>query len=1203
MNNTTRQNKNTCPQCGISVDSSLGMCPNCGLLFGNSYTSSEPAPHPRIAKSSKPSSSSKPASGGGASPVKPTEPKPVKPEVGKTEKKSAASPFFGVSSVGPSKAKSGDKKPLPPNPFSEFPRAKKAKPPVEDKAEPEAAAKEGPATAAEPPAVEKQEPVQEIRKEPVKAVEQPVKAKDEPVTEVKKAPPPAPPAASNLPYSRSSVVSPARSRDGRPLPPNPFSEFPRPKKAKPPVEDKAEPEAATKEEPPKAVELPVKVKDEPVTEVKKEPPPAPPAAASLPYSRSSVVGPARSRDGRPLPPNPFSEFPRPKKVKPPVEDKAEPVAEVKEEPPKAVEPPVEEKVEPVAEIKEEPPKAVESPVEEKVEPVAEVKEEPPKAAEASVEEKVEPIEEIKEEPLKVVEPPVEEKKESVAEVKEELPKAAEPPVDEKKERRFDDSELRKAIEGIIEGLMGGPVEDIDEPVEEVKEEPSQPAEPLVEEKVEPAAEVKEEPPGVEESPAIEEKNEPVIEIKEELLQAAESPIEELLEEPVAETPEPAAKEKTETVTEKVERSLSIIPPGMQRIPVPAKKIPVPKVRQRVEQSLDTLSTDEKMPVPLKRIQVPEVKKRVPQSLGTSPVRNKMPIPAKKVQVPKVKQYEEQSLDTLSDEETLPVPLVKIKVPMVPDLGTRAVSKIPSTEKNEVDAEVDNDGEVLYMPPQKSGASVPALSDTWQYQSARPPAEWQLPPVTVLDKPPEIEMNQTEVDKRARLIEEAIASYGVEAKVVEINVGPTVTQFGVEPGWDRKFKKIKERDASGNVLIRLEEVSKTRVKVDRISALANDLALALAAPSIRIEAPVPGKPMVGIEVPNTTFGLVSLRSVIESAAFQKASAKSKLGLALGKGAGGETVVGELDKMPHLLIAGATGSGKSACLNSIICSLISYNSPDDVRLIMIDPKRVELTNYNSLPHLISPVVVDTEKAVLALRWLNEEMDNRYSKFARAKARNIEGYNKIRRYGETIPYIVLIIDELADLMMAASDEVEHTLCRLAQLARATGIHLVVATQRPSVDVITGLIKANFPTRISFALTSQVDSRTILDSAGAEKLLGRGDMLFMPPDASKPKRLQGTFASDAEIDRIVNYWSTQKRPQVEQVRFEDMIQPEPTEKSGDDALLEAARQVAIEHKNISTSYLQRRLRIGYPRAARIMEMLEEEGYGRGAVESNGQE
>ncbi len=479
--------------------------------------------------------------------------------------------------------------------------------------------------------------------------------------------------------------------------------------------------------------------------------------------------------------------------------------------------------------------------------------------------------------------------------------------------------------------------------------------------------------------------------------------------------------------------------------------------------------------------------------------------------------------------------------------------------------------------------------------------WQLPLITILDEPAEMALNQSDMEKRAQLIEEAINSYGVEAKVVQINVGPTVTQFGVEPGWDRKYKKIRERDKDGRVIIRMEEVSRTRVKVDRISALASDLALALAAPSIRIEAPVPGKSIVGVEVPNTTFDVVNLRGVIESIAFQNAYARSKLAIALGKGAGGETVAAELDKMPHLLIAGATGSGKTACLNSIICSLLIYNTPDDVQFIMIDPKRVELVNFNSLPHLKAPVIVDTDKAILALRWLNQEMDNRYQKFAQAGARNIESYHKNGRNGDKMPYIVVVIDELADLMMAAFDEVEHTLCRLAQLARATGIHLIVATQRPSVDVVTGLIKANFPTRISFALTSQVDSRTILDSVGAEKLLGKGDMLYLPTDASKPKRLQGTFASDAEIDRIVNFWSGQRRPEVVPINFAEMSQLVSTEKGDEDALMETARQLAREQKNISTSFLQRRLGIGYPRAARIMDKLEEEGYERGAAESNG--
>ncbi len=476
--------------------------------------------------------------------------------------------------------------------------------------------------------------------------------------------------------------------------------------------------------------------------------------------------------------------------------------------------------------------------------------------------------------------------------------------------------------------------------------------------------------------------------------------------------------------------------------------------------------------------------------------------------------------------------------------------------------------------------------------------WRLPPIDILDSVQDIEFGQADNLQRARLIEEALASYGVEAKVVQINAGPTVTQFGVEPGWDRKMKEIRERDKDGNVTIRLEEVSKTRVKVDRITALANDLALALAAPSIRIEAPVPGKPVVGIEVPNTILGMVNLRGVIETSSFQKLTAKSRLTLALGKGAGGEAVVADLARMPHLLIAGATGSGKTVCLNSIICCLLLHNSPNSVRFIMVDPKRVELTPFNSIPHLAAPVIVDTNKALSTLRWLNQEMDKRYQKLSSAGARNIEGYNKNKEGEEKLPYLVLIIDELADLMMAGFDEVEHILCRLAQLARATGIHLVVATQRPSVDVVTGLIKANFPTRISFAVTSQVDSRTILDIGGAEKLLGRGDMLYMPTEAAKPKRLQGAYVSDAETERLVYFWGSQRKEEMPSLQIEGVTAASTATTRGiypQDPLLETARELLQEHKHISTSFLQRKLRIGYPRAARIMEQLEEESGGEG--------
>jgi S-DNA-T family DNA segregation ATPase FtsK/SpoIIIE len=530
------------------------------------------------------------------------------------------------------------------------------------------------------------------------------------------------------------------------------------------------------------------------------------------------------------------------------------------------------------------------------------------------------------------------------------------------------------------------------------------------------------------------------------------------------------------------------------------------------------------------------------------------------------------------EKAAPSPVVSPPEPPKPELEAKAAT--PTLTPTEAQQELKQVAQEVWKKYGESPSLVVVEG-------------WRLPPVDILDRSPEVEFGQADNVQRAKLIEEALASYGVEARVVQINSGPTVTQFGVEPGWDRKMKEIRERDRDGNVSVRLEEVSKTRVKVERITALANDLALALAAPSIRIEAPVPGKSVVGIEVPNTTSSLVSLRGVIETNAFQKIAARSKLSIALGKGAGGEAVAADLSKMPHLLIAGATGSGKTVCLNSIICCLLVHNIPSDVRFIMIDPKRVELTPFNSIPHLAAPVIVDVNKALSTLRWLNLEMDNRYQKLATAGARNTEGYNRNRQGDEKLPYLVLVIDELADLMMAGFDEVEHILCRLAQLARATGIHLIVATQRPSVDVVTGLIKANFPTRISFAVTSQVDSRTILDMGGAEKLLGRGDMLYMPTEAAKPKRLQGCYVSDAETERLVYFWGSQQREESAQLKIDEIVPAPAAGRIGvypEDPLLEIARQLAQEHKRISTSFLQRKLRIGYPRAARIMEQLEEE-------------
>lgn len=473
----------------------------------------------------------------------------------------------------------------------------------------------------------------------------------------------------------------------------------------------------------------------------------------------------------------------------------------------------------------------------------------------------------------------------------------------------------------------------------------------------------------------------------------------------------------------------------------------------------------------------------------------------------------------------------------------------------------------------------------------------LPPIDLLEPGREGETVTMDNRQRVRLIEEKLAEYGVDARVVEVNQGPTVTQFGIEPGWEVKTRIVKERDAQGrikydkdgNPKIRIEEVSRTRVKVRRIKQLEEDLAVALAVPSVRIEAPVPGKPYIGIEVPNVNTTLVTLRQVVETPQFRRLAAKSRLALALGQDVAGEPIVTDLAAMPHLLIAGATGSGKSVCLNSIVCCLLLHNTPEQVRLILVDPKRVELVQYNDVPHLLAPVVVDVEKVIGVLKWVTGEMDNRYRRFAEVGVRNITAYNAwaAREKQPALPYIVLVIDELADLMMLAPDETEKLLCRLAQLARATGIHLVLATQRPSVDVVTGLIKANFPSRISFAVSSQVDSRTILDTVGAEKLLGRGDMLFLPGDAPKPIRLQGCFVSDAEIERLVNWWRANRPPQY----VEDLINVKGwSEEEQEDELLEEARTLLRQHGRVSVSFLQRKLRIGYNRAARLLEQLGED-------------
>jgi S-DNA-T family DNA segregation ATPase FtsK/SpoIIIE len=469
--------------------------------------------------------------------------------------------------------------------------------------------------------------------------------------------------------------------------------------------------------------------------------------------------------------------------------------------------------------------------------------------------------------------------------------------------------------------------------------------------------------------------------------------------------------------------------------------------------------------------------------------------------------------------------------------------------------------------------------------------WQLPVLEeVFESGGEQELSESEIRERAQIIESTLRSFGVPGRVTEVNRGPVITQFGVEPGF------VEGRGGK-----------KTKVKVSRIAALADDLALALAAPRIRIETPVPGKSIVGIEVPNAEVALVALRDVIETDRFQKLRKKTPLPLALGQDVSGRAVVADLTVMPHLLIAGATGSGKSVCVNAILACLLSFNTPDQLKVILVDPKRVELVPYNGIPHLLVPVVVDLERVVSTLQWVTGEMDKRYRQFAKMGARNIADYNqrvagkgKEDKDQQPMPYIMVVIDELADLMMLSPDETERTVCRLAQMARATGIHLIIATQRPSVDVVTGLIKANFPARISFAVASSVDSRVVLDTTGAERLLGRGDMLYMSPQSGAPMRLQGVFVSDEELHRLVRHWKgvrgaaegaeTTAEPMVQQSLWEEMREAADQEQT-EDVLMDNAIEVVREAGRASISLLQRRLRIGYTRAARLIDLMEEKG------------
>lgn len=525
----------------------------------------------------------------------------------------------------------------------------------------------------------------------------------------------------------------------------------------------------------------------------------------------------------------------------------------------------------------------------------------------------------------------------------------------------------------------------------------------------------------------------------------------------------------------------------------------------------------------------------------------------------------------------------------------------------------------------SGSGASAEKPTSTFGSSAPKKVWRLPDYrTLLASGSEGDIDREQLVRRAKMIEETLGSFGAPGRVVEINTGPVITQFGIEPDY-----------------LTVRGGKKVRVKVGQIAQLDKDIQLALGAKSIRIEAPVPGKGYVGIEVPNEEAALVSLRDVMESKQFNKLGEKSPLTIALGQSVDGAPISADLASMPHLLIAGTTGSGKSVCVNAIIASILVRNTPDKVKFIMVDPKRVELTGYNGIPHLIAPVVVELERIVGVLKWVTREMDDRYKKFSNAGARNIEDYNQHAEGVEPLPYIIVIIDELADLMMLAPDETERVITRIAALARATGIHLVIATQRPSVDVVTGLIKANFPARIAFAVAGGVDSRVILDQPGAEKLLGRGDMLYLSGDSPSALRLQGVYVSDMEINNINRFWRTQQPDAVAQKSINALVGEEsptvttnkgnipinkldapprvhsstPTswdeetspsnpnnhsagfgsgsrdENAHEDELYEEAVEMVRRLNKASVSLLQRRLRIGYTRAARLIDIMEAQG------------
>ena len=513
------------------------------------------------------------------------------------------------------------------------------------------------------------------------------------------------------------------------------------------------------------------------------------------------------------------------------------------------------------------------------------------------------------------------------------------------------------------------------------------------------------------------------------------------------------------------------------------------------------------------------------------------------------------------------------------LGSEQTPVLVAEEPAEEDDREEPNRRPVYLPPEfRKTFDTPSLDDDKPDQPLARSSD--LPPMELLVHGETFKPDKRAINLSAGLIEKTLAEFGIPAKVVGFRTGPTVTQFAVEPGYIDK-----------------SDDDRQKIRVSQISSLQRDLALALSAERLRIEAPVPGKSYVGIEIPNPNSSFVQLRSLIESEAFHRVN--SPLALTLGRDVSGRPVISDLATMPHLLIAGTTGSGKSVCITALTACLVMNNSPEDLKLAMIDPKRVELMRFNGLPHLMGNVETEIERILGVLRWATTEMDYRYKLLEKAKARNIDSYNKKmeRQNKPKLPKIVILIDELADLMMSAPDQTEHAVIRLAQKARAIGIHLILATQRPSTDVVTGLIKANFPTRIAFTVASSIDSRVILDTGGAETLLGKGDMLFLHPEIGLPLRAQGVIVTDKELTRIIHWWQ-KKQPSVGDViatRYDDSETPPWEEKVGldegedeDDVLIDEAIRLIKSEGHASASFFQRQLRIGYPRAARLVDQLE---------------